>query len=140
MNNFTVFVPYDWKRVDVWTEEDPNLLGEALRLWSFKGSNGERGCYETFEVNDCLIELKEGKYYNRAKEILCPEFDSMKVYSFEHPEIKDNYFHIKPYTIIVGWYWDGDGTLYFRIINEEKDVEILNSDCKKDYYWEQINE
>ena len=62
----TILIPCDWKQVDVWKETNPNMIGEALRHWCFKGRNGQTGCYETFELPDFFKEIKNGEYYDIA--------------------------------------------------------------------------
>jgi hypothetical protein len=36
----------------------------------------------------------------------------------------------------VYWFWDGDGTLLFKV----EDIYLVNNDCKKDYVWEFVKQ
>lgn len=135
-----IFLPVDWKLVDLEKETDPNLIGEALRHWSFVGRNGEIGCYSTFQVADFFKPLKPGdKDFEDAKNEIVPEFDtSLKCYVYKCPYFKDEFITIEPLKIVLAWEWNGDGTLYFKIVTNifEKNFTIMNTDCKKDYGWE----
>lgn len=137
----TIFIPTEWKQVDVWTETNANNLGEALRLWSFVGRNNERGCYSTFRLAEFFQKINSGEYYNKAKKEINPEFkDSLHCYIYEQNKMVHKYFSVEAMRVIVAWSWDGDGCLYFRIIKKDHDIEVINTDCKCDYNWEFINQ
>lgn len=138
-------VPKDWEVVNVWEETDPNKIGEALLHWSFVGRNGQRGCYETFELPKFFEPINAGnqlkkeynKYFERADSLIYPEEEiKLNIFIYDQQEVKDEYFYVEPMKLIVAWRWDGDGSLYFRLIGKEKDIEVINNDCKKDYEWE----
>jgi len=140
-----ILVPKDWEEVNIWTEKDPNKIGEALRHWSFVGRNGERGCYSTFQLSDFFVKLEGAtllkkeykKYFDRADSVCYPCDDiNLNCFIADFPAFKDKYFNIPFLKIILAWKWDGDGCLYFRVIGNGKDIEVINDDCKKDYEWE----
>lgn len=133
-----ILVPKDWDEVNIWTEIDPNKIGEALRHWSFVGRNGETGCYQTFDLPDFFKKITSGEYFERANKVCYPNCDDIKLncYIADFPAYKDEYFNEPALKIIVAWRWDGDGCLYFRIITKDKDIEVINNDCKTDYEWE----
>jgi hypothetical protein len=139
-------VPKDWDVVNVWEEKDPNKIGEALLHWAFVGRNGERGCYETFKLPDFFKRIgvssnEYEKYFARANAFCYPDEGTiLNCFIFDQPEIEDEYFHVKPLKLIIAWYWEGDGTLYFRLIGGEKDIEVINTDCKKSYRWEYVED
>ena len=137
-----LIIPCDWKNINLITEADANLFGEALRGLCFVGTYGETGCYSTFEVNKMFKQVKSGKIYEEAKNHLYEDI-TPTVYHYKLEE-KDCYIEHKmlgkivkdkicdSYEIVMGWTWDGDGLLYFRF----NDRKVSNSDCKKDYTWE----
>jgi hypothetical protein len=140
-----IIIPKDWESIHPFEEIDPNKIGEALRYWSFIGRNGERGCYSTFDLPEFFIKLDAAnrlkKYYNKFYEradFLCyPEQDiKLNCFIYDQKEVKDEIFYVEPLIIVIAWRWDGDGCLYFRLIGKGKDIEIINTDCKKDYTWE----
>ncbi len=139
-----LIIPCDWKNIDLLTESDPNLFGEALRGFCFVGNYGETGCYSTFEVNKMFKQVKSGKIYQEAKKYLYDDI-TPTIYHYKLQE-KDCYLEYvgmgegeinrskicEPYEIVMGWTWHGDGLLYFRF----NDRKVRNTDCKKDYTWE----
>lgn len=145
-------VPKDWDEVNIWKEQDPNKIGEALRHWSFIGRNGQRGCYETFELPDLFQPIlkcwEDKKYYYRAKEVINPE-ETFSCFIYDQPKLQEEYFlfgepyksilSIEAFKLIIAWEWNGDGTLYFRLIGKGKDIEVINTDCKCNYDWRFIN-
>ena len=109
-----------------------NGLGEVLRAITFVGDG--YGCYENFDVRpDAILWPAEqirafvGKIFpNHADGI---DFVASRAHGYTFQE--------ESVTVDVFWYWDGDGTLYFRARQEDDVVgEIINSDCKCDYDWE----
>lgn len=139
-----IFVPCDYKHVDLLKESDPNMFGEALRTYCFVGRNNEKGCYETFDVGRFFKEVKSGKIFEEAKEHLYDDIDPT-IYHYKLEE-EDCYMQYEcdgkmhkskvcePFEIVMGWTWDGDGCLYFRF----NDRAVVNDDCKKDYTWEWV--
>ncbi len=140
-------IPCDWQIIDLLTEDDPNLFGEALRNLCFVGNGQQKGCYETFDVNKTFYQVTKGEILEEAKKYL---FEDAQPYIYHcKVEEKDCYLNYEsygeienkgkmkicdPYEIVVGWSWDGDGCLYFRF----NDRKVLNTDCKKDYTWEWV--
>jgi len=130
-------LPCDWKTIDIWNEKDPNMIGEALNHYCFIGHNGQRGCYEIFELPDYFDIVLKGEYYNQAQKEVCGEGDTFHCYMYELLEDDvTKLLNIGLITMVVAWQWDGDGCLYFRIKNDKQDIEVINNDCKCDYTWE----
>lgn len=118
----------------------PDVLGELLRDLTFVGEGF--GCYSTFDVRDDAREWSEEdrrtfwRWCNRADRHFEPgELDEI---------IEDATKMGSGYSWMLGelvidccWYWDGDGTLCFRVLNEAEGVVrlVVNDDCKKDYRW-----
>ena len=139
-----LFIPCDYKKVDLLTEPDANLFGEALREYCFIGNCEQRGCYSTFNVLEYLIQVKSGKIFKEAKKELYEDIEA-RVYHYKLEE-KDCYIKYhendkiismkvsEPMEIVCAWAWDGDGCLYFRF----NDRKVINTDCKKDYTWKWI--
>lgn len=140
-----LFVPCDWIEVDLLTTPDANMFGEALRGYCFVGNASDRGCYSTFEVLKCFKKVTEGKIYEEAKKHLWEDIEPT-IYHFKLEE-KECYLNFwcngkeesskvcEPYEIVMGYTWEGDGCLYFRLNNRS----VVNTDCKKSYGWEWIN-
>ncbi len=112
-------------QVELNPKDNPNELGEMLRKEFFAEQyetfDGEKyrklGCYSTFDVAEGVA--------------LLPDEPIDK----EYPE--DGNYHvfisiIDGETIIMKYYWDGDGTLEFHFSNGSC---LVNDDCKKDYVW-----
>ncbi len=125
-------------QIDLNKIESPNILGELLRHLVFVPKN-EYGCYHTFELEEEFIEIdplsEEGK---RPCEMLFGRYNGSD-YEEEIYPLKEEVGDMRPKIfkkddITVAWYWDRDGTLYFKF----GDKEIINNDCKKDYEWEWI--
>lgn len=108
-----------------------DTLGELLREITFV-DEGLLGCYNTFKVRSDAKEWSCQKIrkfikerYNYIDEEDCTK-DNPKGYTFKEGNL----------TIDVFWKWDGDGTLYFRVRDDNKIIiEIINDDCKKIYGW-----
>lgn len=130
-----IIKPCDWEAIYLAREQDPNKFGEALRNYCFIGNCMETGCYSTFDLIKVLKEIKSGKIYEEVLKYVNPESEeSIHAYHFKL-EYKDNELgFIEPYELVVGWEWNGDGTLYFRWNNRS----VINTDCKKDYGWDWI--
>lgn len=118
---------------------DPNVLGETLREALFKPApDGEwsYGCYTTFEVRDDAEQIDSAI----AQDFFAPT----------DPEERDWWMGDLPTDWFYGyrwqsdgftfegfWYWDGDGTLAFRIYEGDELIRtLINTDCKKAHYWE----
>jgi len=138
----TIQVPCDWKIVDLLTTQNANDFGEALRGHCFIGRLSETGYYSTFRVHESFKKVTEGVIFDEAKKYLYDEVKAT-VYHFKLEE-KDCYLSYEhdgkiektkvcePFEIVMGWAWDGDGSLYFRF----NDRKVVNTDCKKNYIWE----
>lgn len=129
-------------RVCLNISRDPNLLGEILRADTFPLQdipNFLLGCYGTFEVSPFFrrIEITEETYnlyvHNKLSGISWDEWNN------EIPEWQSNpviYKHISLPDYVCAWFWDGDGSLYFKY----GDYEVVNHDCKHTNYWEFLDE
>ena len=137
-----IMIPCDWMTIDLLTESDANIFGEAMRGFCFIGTSEDTGCYSTFDMNKCLTKVTEGKIIEEAKKYLYEDVEPT-IYHYKLEE-KDCYMQYcghegkvekskicEPYEIVIGWTWDGDGCLYFRF----NDRKVVNTDCKKDYTW-----
>lgn len=142
-----ILMPIDWKTVDLETEQDANIFGEALREYCFVGNCMDTGCYTTFNLLENFKEIKEGKYFDECVKHLY-ENVTPHVYLNELKE-KDcwvetddpegnlqNYKLGEPFLFVVGWTWEGDGCLYLRYNNKA----VVNTDCKNNYEWRWTNE
>jgi len=131
-------------------KHNANHYGEKYRKLGFsKDEYGNNfGCYTTFNINKSFKKLKpSSKKFQRVANIITFENDSGFVlntteneanYDFSHyKEIEryDSIFYNKELDLVMGFFWDGDGTLVFI---DKKDRIFINTDCKKDYNWEVI--
>ena len=140
-----LIIPCDYQIIDLLTEADPNLFGEALRNLCFVGNGQQKGCYETFEVNKTFYQVTRGEILKEAKKYLFQDVQSY-IYHYKieekdcwmaYDDPEDSPKRMKwcePHEIVMGWTWDGDGCLYFRF----NDRKVVNTDCKKDYTWEWV--
>lgn len=129
-------------------------LGELLRAVTFVGEG--YGCYQNFDVRpdatkwskEQLATFIEGhlrtKYTrneddqdedrNEGKFIPDHRADDWRAdaegYTFDEDGLK----------VDVIWHWDGDGTLAFRVKQEDGKVKhlLVHHDCKNDYEWDDI--
>lgn len=142
-----IMIPCDWVTVDLLTESDANMFGEALRRHSFIGNCESVGCYSSFQLLESFTKVTKGKIFEEAKKYLWDDVEPTVYYYLL--EEKDCYLQFcghegkieksiicDPMEIVVGWTWDGDGCLYFRF----NDRKVVNTDCKKDYTWKWENE
>lgn len=109
---------------------DPNTVGEVLRDWSFREKTG---CYNCFDLIYGFENVKINEWYLQKPFNLFKSQDSK--YNQEIKKRMSLYYH-KERDILVAWFWDGDGELYFNAGG----VEVYNKDCKKDYTWEFVEE
>jgi hypothetical protein len=131
--------PKEFRYVDTKTTENPNSLGESLRYFTFKCAGDEYGCYSSFMVADVFEPIKEDAVIKKYSKILgATEEDALSLYKYEIKESdipKEFKSFCKPVKIIVAWYWDGDGVLYFEITENNITRKVINTDCKKSYEW-----
>lgn len=122
-----------------------NAVGEFLRAWAFTSSFG---CYSCFDLIDGFEDVKDNKLYrNEALSLFAPinsvymdqnewQIDTEDLeYQLEVQERMSCYYH-KEKKVLVAWFWDGDGELYFNADG----VRVYNNDCKKDYRWQFVEE
>ena len=104
-------------------QNNPNEVGELLRGLFFKQNRekGELGCYSSFDLQDGVEELPKTLVDEEEED------DQWKLYWSNFQKT------IEGKTIKMSYYWDGDGELVFFF---EDGSALVNSDCKKDYYWE----
>ncbi len=112
-----------------------NERGELLRGLVFDqkviksrsfGEYRETGCYHTFDLRDGFAKIEPEKYPEVFKlfDVYDGYFDDIKVSAYESKDI------------VAMWYWDGDGDLLIWIKGDA--VAYENSDCKKDYTWQEV--
>ena len=109
---------------------DPNVLGELLREAVFTGSDDDFGCYTTFEVVTEAQPLDVQTAWAILGEHI-PEQDPHLADAVQGYSVQMSDFQVE-----FAWYWDGDGTLDFRISRNGTVLRhIENTDCKKSYGW-----
>jgi hypothetical protein len=109
--------------------QSPDFFGEVLRAFSFVSPVG---CYTCFELLPRFEEIKNPKIKKEYLKRIFPSFDEEEIE--EDLKFFNLFFHPK-YNLFVGWVWDGDGTLYFKLEDKHTTIEVMNTDCKKDYGW-----
>lgn len=105
-------------------------MGETLRAFTFVG--GTFGCYSNFDVR------KDAAPIDKAKQTAF-----WRLMDYEDPgecaEMGDAYsFRALGLEIEAYWFWDGDGTLAYLIGDSEPLRCVVNTDCKKDYGWREV--
>jgi hypothetical protein len=120
-------------------EMPDDFAGELLRDFVFDQSNGETGCYSTFNLNyRAFVKLdKDNPKIQKFYEYLIGKpFEGESYYGYVYEDMKKSVQAYECLEVIVMWYWDGDGTLL--IYSKEDKLMFLNEDCKKDYTWKKI--
>lgn len=118
---------------------DANAVAELLREQLFIGDG--LGCYYNFDV---LTDAREWSEEER-KQFFCEigyidpaDRDEWNDWQEVAARSHGYSFNLDPYQIEAAWYWDGDGTLCFRVWhNGELLRSLINYDCKKPYRWEE---
>lgn len=115
---------------DTATVEDANTFGELLRDYCFVPDKygNSLGCYSTFDLRSSFLAVPLPPDVER---FLLGEPDP------EWSNREEGLKSVSCYSdgnILVAWFWDGDGTLYFR----EGNRAVINDDCKKDYVWKWV--
>lgn len=110
---------------------NPDTLGELLREMTFVGEG--YGCYVNFDVRRDAAPLPHAT----AKRILIG--DDPEDWADYPDDTFSGYVYVFDGLIVEAyWYWDGDGTLVFRLRSgalSEPIRTIGNGDCKKSYGW-----
>jgi hypothetical protein len=107
-----------------------DMVGEMLRSWAFTEACGCYSCFDLIEGFDqrpmtpAIAERLMGRPVNPQS----ADDDDQDI-------LKRGFYAVHDNGIEVAWYWDGDGTLWFRVPGE---IEVVNSDCKKDYEWKLV--
>lgn len=113
---------------------DADDLGETLRALTFTGEG--IGCFSTFEVR------RPASRWGRALRVALwtaldyddPD-DADRV--SECADLGEGYtWKLDDLLVHVCWFWDGNGTLVFDARSGRARRLIVNTDCKKDYGWE----
>jgi hypothetical protein len=107
----------------------PCGLGEALRAITFVGDGF--GCYSDFNVRTDATPWSREQIKSFVGDNDDSDFivKAAEGYTFQEGGV----------TIDAFWYWDGDGTLQFRVKEGGKVIrEVTNTDCKQDCGWEEI--
>ena len=113
-----------------------NEFGEVLRDHVF---TDQYGCYSCFDLID---GFQKADFTEREFELLMERPRILKPHEDEWGwddahVMKAAQWHVNIKSDIeVGWYWDGDGTLYIRCEGRA----VISDDCKKDYVWRWANE
>lgn len=114
--------------IEVTPEQNPDAVGEYLRSSFFDekeigdpelGPYRETGCYSTFEWREDVYILEELPVCAEDSDI----FPDLKWTRGQKDGIECRY------------YWDGDGTLAFRLPDG---TWLVNTDCKKDHDWQLV--
>jgi hypothetical protein len=130
---------------------DANSLGEFLRAATFRehgtGPNGNwnYGCYTCFEFHKEAepMDEREREEYWYSFENEGPPYNEAIERAKEATELGSGcIFELDGYKIECCYYWDGDGTLSFKIYNDPDTplASIINTDCKKPHEWEHLAE
>lgn len=107
-------------------ELDVNELGEIIRSCVFE-KNGY-GCYSTFDTVEGFEDQDPSNIPLEIRTLLAGCF------AMNTNEIKRmTWRRSEKLNLDVFWFWDGDGTLVFRL--PPYGYIIYNNDCKKDYTW-----
>ena len=105
---------------------NPNILGELCRELTFLTMNqGELGCYSTFVMRPGFSKIEDRDDLIHLSQILSVH-NIEEVSAFYHASLK----------MVVAWAWDGDGTLFFEIEEDDSLIGVINIDCKKNHGWE----
>lgn len=106
-----------------------DVLGELLRDLTFDTQPGEVGCYNTFDLKPGFVKNEDNQSKETIAEIMgLDEVDARTLQIYENESLQ----------LLVAWFWDGDGTLFFEVEDGDDIVRVINTDCKKDYCWEEI--
>lgn len=113
--------------LEIDVDVNPSAIGEALRSSFFdeklvKSRNGdyrETGCYSTFDWQKDVEVLPQIP--------VCTDFNGEDVVFEEMKWTRGQKNGIE-----CRWYWDGDGTLAFKLPDGRW---LANTDCKKDHEW-----
>lgn len=113
--------------------ESPNYVGEALRSWAFVGGYG---CYSSFTLNDgfsirpitqAIAERMLGRPFQpQVQSGFCGDWCDDEI-------IQRGTYAVHSNGAEIAWFWDGDGTLWFRVPGG---LEVVNHDCKHCDEWE----
>lgn len=130
------------------SHSSPDFIGEKLRNYSFKK---EVGCYSCFELIEefekiepieniehliLMFDLDDKNKLIKNSEEFIKEIKNNK-YIIPNTDIDLNRVSMylnKDNFILVAWYWDGDGILYFSYNGKS----LVNTDCKKSYGWKEL--
>lgn len=105
--------------------DDPDLMGEALRAAVFVGGTG---AYTTFDLIDGFEPVTPNEGVFSAMWGRKPA-DSGDLAELD----RITAFWSASLGLLVAWWWDGDGQLYFSA--PDWGLAVSNSDCKCDYGW-----
>lgn len=118
----------------------PCVLGELLRDLTFNQDGGkEVGCYSTFDLRRGWEPLSEVECVQILARSYGEIADQHEWEQSDWDERLNDFRAGAAYgksfgdcRVRTAWYWDGDGTLAFDLGSRL----IVNTDCKKDYEWE----
>ena len=115
------------------TQDNINFFGEQLRNTSFIGEG--IGCYNNFDVNPNYEEIMNSDiklmYFHYFFDTYSLIFSKMDIPEY----LKELKLFLNFTTnVIMGYHWDGDGTLFFQTPH----YKIINTDCKIINNWRQV--
>lgn len=118
---------------------EPNTVGERLREETFAGEG--YGCYSTFELRDdarIWTADEQRRFWLDVDRIAREDPEELELMVEAGQGCT---FSLEGLTVEAGWWWEGDGTLCFRITDQDGQVlrRIINTDCKKSYDWQELD-
>lgn len=110
--------------VDLGRIYNADVLGEFLRSLTFVSKGPlDLGCYSSFELQEGFVKIEDPKdLENISHELMAP---ASEISAYLHPQM----------SLVVAWYWDGDGSLLFEVQEGSTSIVVINQDCKKKHGW-----
>lgn len=137
--------------INIFGITDPNIVGELLREICFvKQQPEDYGCYSTFDLT-VDFQLAPDDVRKEVYDIFWPkrmtlaDFDGTfdlpdgetpeSVLARQQEELDSYDIWVDNHGITTAWFWDGDGTLLFRVKNTFGELTVINTDCKSPNKW-----
>jgi hypothetical protein len=124
-------------------EINPDSLGELLRGDCFLVNEQQFGCCSCFDVTEDFVCIENSSQKRAFLEFVWVDCcydpgDNIDPRGLiDEDDISSlKLYYSKKRGLILAWYWDGDGTLWFV----GKDFTIENDDCKKSHGWGVLGE
>lgn len=118
---------------------EANELGETLRALTFPDEG--YGCYSTFEVRRPALKWSRGRCLAFWVSLGYDDNDDPDDLdrAGECADLGEGFtWQLDGLTVGVCWFWDGDGTLAFDARAGRSRRFVVNTDCKKDYGWDDV--